>query len=561
MKFKSIGQRMLFGFTIVVILILIQGTYNLINMKGVNDRTANVVDRQLVFMKANNTISSNIANQILYARDYIWNGGKQDFKDKFNDYTTSSEAAEAIILEKSTLPDTAAFIDRGIAIRDKLNKEVFEAYDQGNQEAAIEAINVIEAEAREVMDIYEQMSADRDVDITKASTEIMEKGKFTTTTIIITTILVIIISIAVALITSRQISRGVQLVTTRMNLVAAGDLTNPALEATSEDEIGELIEATNEMSKNSRDLLNEIHIVSERVSSQSEELTQAASEVTSGSQQIAATMQELSSGAETQSDRANKLFEIMKGFSTTVAETNNNGTNIQMASDEVLEMTIEGSQLMALSTEQMSKIDKIVLNAVARVEGLDQQSQKISKLVGVIKDIADQTNLLALNAAIEAARAGEHGQGFSIVADEVRKLAVQVAVSVTDITDIVDSIQAETKNVTESLQEGYKQVEQGSTQIKTTGETFNKISSSLTNMATHIGSVSINLAEIANNSKDMNVSIQDIASISEQSAAGVEETAASTQQANSSMQEVAGTSAELAGLAEQLNELVRRFKI
>src|SRR5699024_3137957 len=110
----------------------------------------------------------------------------------------------------------------------------------------------------------------------------------------------------------------------------------------------------------------------------------------------------------------------------------------------------EGYQLMEKSTNQMNTINDIVRNAVDNVQSLDEQSQKISELVAVIEDIAEQTNLLALNAAIEAARAGEHGQGFAVVANEVRMLAEGVAVSVTDITDIVNSIQHESSEVAES---------------------------------------------------------------------------------------------------------------
>ena len=138
-------------------------------------------------------------------------------------------------------------------------------------------------------------------------------------------------------------------------------------------------------------------------------------------------------------------------------------------------MTDKGSQLMDSSTKKMSKIDQIVKDSVQKVKDLDAQSQEIFKLVVVIKDVADQTNFLALNAAIEAARAGEHGRGFSVVAEEVRKLAEQTATSVTDITRIVNNIQNGFSVVTESLQDGYKEVEQGTNQIETTGETFNEI--------------------------------------------------------------------------------------
>ena len=128
-------------------------------------------------------------------------------------------------------------------------------------------------------------------------------------------------------------------------------------------------------------------------------------------------------------------------------------------------LTKEGKDLMNTSTEQMTSIHFIVKDAVQKVDGLSKQTQNISKIVAVIQEIAAQTNLLALNAAIEAARAGEHGKGFAVVADEVRKLAEQVAVSVDDITEIVQKVQLDAKTVTASLENGYGEVEKGTTQI------------------------------------------------------------------------------------------------
>jgi len=346
-----------------------------------------------------------------------------------------------------------------------------------------------------------------------------------------------------------------------MKLIADGDLSRDALTVHTRDEVGQLVVATNEMSANTRELLNKINGVSEMVTAQSEELTQSSNEVNAASQQVAVTMQELTSGIESEAENAAELATLMEVFTTKVKEANEKGGSIQLASKEVLGKTTEGTHLMEISTDQMNKIDIIVQDAVLKIKGLDTQTQEISKLVVVIKEIAGQTNLLALNAAIEAARAGEHGKGFAVVAEEVKKLAEQVSVSVTDITGIVDTIQNESSNVAASLEAGYTEVERGSEQLQATSKTFTEISASVNEMVNNISIISENLTDIATNSEEMSESIEEIAAISEQSAAGVQQTAASTQQTSSSMEEVAGSSAQLARLAEELNGLVQQFKI
>jgi methyl-accepting chemotaxis protein len=251
----------------------------------------------------------------------------------------------------------------------------------------------------------------------------------------------------------------------------------------------------------------------------------------------------------------------MESFVSKVIEASDNGDFIQQSSGSVLHMTTEGIEMMDSSTKQMAIIDSIVHEAVGKVEGLDKHAQEISAIVSVIQDIAGQTNLLALNAAIEAARAGEHGKGFAVVADEVRKLAEQSASSVTTITEIVGRIQNESTLVSTSLQSGYKEVEAGTLQIKTTGETFGQISSAVSEMVQRIQIVTENLAVISLNGQEMNGSIEDIAAISEESAAGVEETSASSQEASGAMEELAMSAEDLSSLAEDLNKRIQQFKL
>lgn len=370
----------------------------------------------------------------------------------------------------------------------------------------------------------------------------------------------LILLVVVTIVLTRML-RNIPRVTEVMNELGQGNLNVVNIETKSQDEIGQLVTSTNLMQQRMRELISKISTVSETVNSKSEELTQSANDVKAGSEQVATTMQDLADGSESQANSTTELSAIMASFSEEAIEAHNNSTQVYESSNAVLEHTAEGSNLMERSTEQMKRIDHIIYESVEKVESLDTESKKISELVSVIKGIADQTNLLALNASIEAARAGESGKGFAVVANEVGKLADQVASSITGITDIVETIQYESAQVTESLRDGYKEVEQGTEQLTVTRNTFEEISTSVTQMVEGIRTISDNLSSISAKSDKMNVNIQEIAAISEESAAGVEQTSASSQQITSSMEEVVASSDELAILAEELNELIHQFRL
>ncbi|WP_158541032.1 methyl-accepting chemotaxis protein [Sporosarcina sp. BI001-red] len=558
--FKSVKSRLLSAFGVVVLLVIALGVYTILSVHAVNQKTQEIVETDTQLMAIDLKLANTMAGRMSAVRAYVLFGDEQ-YKEEFLTLTESGKALQAEAEKIGSSDEFGDLIDHMINWRKKLTTDVIDMYDSNRKERAEQNLSELSIEGNDLIAKYHEIADKREKLTNAHGEEIISSGKETLTWIAVVLFLVLVISIVAALFTASVITNPIKRVMERMQLIAEGDLSHEPLAVTSRDEVGQLAAATNEMSEHTREMLNGINEVSSSVSAHSEELTQSSTEVNAASQQIAVTMQELTSGIESEANTATDLAMMMERFVERVEDANHKGEAIQQTSKNVLEKTANGAQLMETSTEQMQRIDAIVQEAVTKIKGLDVQSQEISKLVVVIKDIADQTNLLALNAAIEAARAGEHGKGFAVVAEEVRKLAEQVAVSVTDITGIVGTIQTESSSVAGSLESGYEEVEKGTAQLKTTRETFGDISNAVNKMTTDINVISQNLEEVKAGSEEMSESVEEIAAISEQSAAGVQQTAAASQQTSSSMEEVAGSSVQLAHLAENLNGLVREFKL
>lgn len=561
LRFKSIRTRILAGFSIVFILIILLGAANLFSIFKTNQQVDNLVNDQFDPLINDKDLAISMQEQSSMLRGYILHED-DSYKEGFKDAVSDSQEMADNFLHNARDQKKAKDILSKKAEWSTLTNDALAAFDLGDE---TEAQDMIESEVQpmeeEIIADLQEIAADRKAEADDTVVDVKNNNSLSFWVTALIAVITIILGIVVAIVTANSLKKGIVAVMKRMNRIADGDLTETSMKAASQDEIGQLIQATNKMTDQTRGLLDEINNVSSALSRQSEETARASNEVQSGTEQIAQIMDNLASGTETQAGSASDLSENMGVFMEKAKEANHNGENASQYSENVRQMTNEGTKLMTASTSQMERINDIVRNAVEKMNGLDQQSQEISNMVSVIKDIAEQTNLLALNAAIEAARAGEHGKGFAVVADEVRKLAEQVADSVSDITTNVSSIQEESAHAATSLKNGYDEVEQGTAQIKQTAETFDGIRTSVETMNDNIKTVTGNLDEMLANSQRMNETIENIASASEEAASNVEETAASSQETSSSMQEVAGSSQKLATMAEKLTRLVERFKL
>jgi methyl-accepting chemotaxis protein len=187
------------------------------------------------------------------------------------------------------------------------------------------------------------------------------------------------------------------------------------------------------------------------------------------------------------------------------------------------------------------------MDTAKTIENLGSRSEQIGEIVGTIQDIADQTNLLALNAAIEAARAGEQGRGFAVVADEVRALAERTTRATKEISEMIRSIQSETKGAVVAMEAGVDEVTKGSEKATESGRALEKILEQINEVTMQVNQVATAAEEQTAATSEISSNMNQITEVIALTSRGAFETTSAANQ--------------LSGLAGELNRIVSQFKV
>jgi methyl-accepting chemotaxis protein len=389
----------------------------------------------------------------------LWN----DFSAEWGNWKKSDEEIIKLIDELAGNKDAA---------QQKLLYQKY--YELGGQQrksylAAEKLLNqVVEFNARDVESVTQQA---------ETTTKLAQKVMVAAAAIAIVLTLVLALAITTSIL--RQMGGEPAEAVTITKRIANGDLTISIQTAQGDENslLGSLAAMQNHLRDMIRDVLHS-----------ADELSQRAHELADDVERVAR------NGNEERAAANDTAIEV-QSIASRVSQMGDSAETARQLSERAGSLSQNGQVVINSAADEMVLISNTVGQSSQLIQRLGNDSDKISSVVGVIKEVADQTNLLALNAAIEAARAGEQGRGFAVVADEVRKLAERTTKSTAEITTMIGSIQSGVVEAVNSMQQVSGRVTEGVKLVQDSAATMQDIYSGAQDASGAVNDITQSLAD------------------------------------------------------------------
>ncbi|MDD6794781.1 MAG: HAMP domain-containing methyl-accepting chemotaxis protein, partial [Clostridiaceae bacterium] len=290
------------------------------------------------------------------------------------------------------------------------------------------------------------------------------------------------IFVTYSIIVAKLFSTEVNEIKRALEEISKGDLTI-SLDCHNKNEFDEMKSYINILSQNINNIVLGLKNKSSHIEDRTLDLSNTSSDLSSSMKNVHEVIENISEGTEEQASDMEAISNVLAVFSKNIEEFTNSLSYLDANSINVIEIAKTGNTKIDDLSVSFNTFGELVKSFINKISTLSNTVEEISGITNLINDIAEQTNLLALNASIESARVGEAGKGFAVVADEIRILAEQSRESATNITNLINHVSIETKEIVNDGHEVAQKINYSKTIIGESVNSFKQIVKEVNNFA------------------------------------------------------------------------------
>ena len=553
LKNVKIWVRLGLGYGIIMLLLLVVVGFSIMKISSLKDAVVTITDDRIPKMEESNTITDNLNIIARGLRNVVLDTSKNVQEAEFK---RIQESRQTISNSLAKLQNTITS-DKGKDILKKLTNarslyiEKTDTYIGLVKDGQFDkAKEMLFRDVRESQKTYLATSDELDayqVSLTKQSgLEAKAIAHQSIITVSVLMVVALLLSFFMAFSLVRSITGPVGKTASLAETMAKGDFSTK-LDINQKDEIGLMAVSLNSMAGQLGTMIKEI--------------IHGINNLSTSSTDLAAVSQQLSTSARNTADKSGSVAAAAEEMSTNIqsvsAAMEQSTSNVSMVASATEEMTATVNEI-GQSAEKARVISESAVVQSQRtsdkVTALGESAKKVGRVTETITEISEQTNLLALNATIEAARAGEAGKGFAVVANEIKELARQTAAATIDIKNQINDMQSTTTSTIDDI----KKISEVIAEIN---NVINGIATAVVEQSTATNEIADNISQASQGIVEVNENVAQSTAVITDITRDISDIHQQSIQVGEGSNQVQLSAKGLSDLAEQLQNMVKKFKV